>query len=104
MRSLVFMLPDHHIIMVHFTLTCIGMTSLCSHCVHIAHVMSSHFHHDVIAFTHESQLQSWHVTDRPSYVTGRPSHDLKEHNMSNPCKHKFDMVPHGMTSEKHIFM
>ena len=29
-------------------------TALCSHCICIAHVTSSHLHHDVIAIMHES--------------------------------------------------
>ena len=67
--SLVFALPEHHIIMVCFAL--VGMRSLCSYHVHIPCVTSSSSHHDVIAFTHESQLPSWHMTDRPSHITGR---------------------------------
>ena len=47
--SLVFSLLEHHVIMVHFTLADIGVTSLCSHDIHIMLMASSHSHHDFIA-------------------------------------------------------
>ena len=73
MTSLVFALLEHHII----------MASLCSHHIHIMCMMSSCSHCDVIVFAHESLLQSWCMTDRPSHMIGRPSHDLKAHDHEN---------------------
>ena len=56
--SLVFALPEHHVIMVR-------MTSSCSHCIGITCMMSSHLHRDIIVITCKSWLQSWCMTDRP---------------------------------------
>ena len=76
MMSLVFALHEHHVIMVHLHWHDIGMTSLCSHCSCITHVMSSHLHHDIILFTCESQLESWHVTDRHSHNRKVHNHEI----------------------------
>ena len=74
----------------------IGMTSSYSHCICMTYVISSCSHHDVIAITHESQLQSWCMTDRPLHMTGRPSCDIKVHGNENTCKNVFQ---HGSTRD-----
>ena len=64
MISLMFALPEHHASWLTSHWHDVGMTSSGSHHVHIACVTASCLHHDGIAFMHESQLQSWHMTDR----------------------------------------
>ena len=54
MTSLVFMLSEHHVIIVASHWHGIGMTSLCSRHVCIMCVMSSHLSDDVNAFACES--------------------------------------------------
>ena len=65
MTSFMFMLHDTTLSWVTLHWHDIGMTSSCSHHIHITCVMLSCLHHDIIAIVHESQLQSWCVTDRP---------------------------------------
>ena len=57
MTSLVFTLQEHHVIMVCITWDDVGMTSSCSHHVHIALMTLSCSDHDVIA-THVSHICS----------------------------------------------
>ena len=68
MTSLVFALHEHHVIMVPSHWHDVGMTSFCSHCICITCVMSSHSHHDVIVFAHESQFQLLCMTDSHLHV------------------------------------
>ena len=56
----------------------IGMTSLCSHCVCIMLMTSSHSDHDIImtSVNHDCSCahdrQTLHVTGRPLHMTYRP--------------------------------
>ena len=92
----------------------VGMTSSCSHCVHIMLMMSSHSDHDVIVkhVNHDCSLacdrQTLHMTGRPLcitcrswQITGRPMCDLEACDMSNQWKYVilmwFDLELHHKT-------